>query len=300
MQVSGMSPACSPKVRIELHVDLAYHIDTPGGDFIFNIHPAHTPCQWVSSEHLSLSQAIEAEIQTDALTGNRYMRLRGQPGELAVSYRATVDLRHHQADPAQLQEIPIHRLPLEVLGYIYPSRYCESDKLLRLAMEEFGSLPQGYRRVQAIMAWVQRQITYTANASNARTSAVETLIERAGVCRDFSHLMIALCRAVNIPARFTTGTDYGADPSLGPPDFHAYVEVYVGDRWYIVDPSRTGIPMGFVRIGTGRDAADVSFATIFGDVTPIYAPMVHAIAIDEPAQGFVMPYHTEKAVSTGN
>lgn len=299
MRVSGMTTSALPTVRIALRVDLAYRIDIPGADFIFNIHPAHTPCQLVSSEHLSLSQPIASEIQTDALTGNRYMRLRGQPGDLTVSYRATIDLRHHQADPGQLQEIPIHRLPLDALGYIYPSRYCESDKLLRLAMKEFGGLPQGYRRVQAIMEWVRWQLTYTPNASNARTSAIETLIERAGVCRDFAHLMIALCRAVNIPARFATGTDYGADPALGPPDFHAYVEVFVGDRWYIVDPTGTGMPMGFVRIGTGRDAADVAFATIFGGVTPICAPMVHAAAIDEPAQGFVMPYHTEKAVSTG-
>jgi transglutaminase-like putative cysteine protease len=121
-----------------------------------------------------------------------------------------------------------------------------------------------------------------------------------GVCRDFAHLMIALCRAVNIPARFTTGTDYGADPALGPPDFHAYVEVYIGDRWYIFDPSGTGIPMGFVRIGTGRDAADVAFATIFGGVTPIASPLVRATAIEDTARGFVAPHHTHLAVSTGS
>ena len=107
-------------------------------------------------------------------------------------------------------------------------------------------------------------MTFTSNTSNSNTSAVDTLIEQVGVCRDFAHLMIALCRAVNIPARFATGTDYGADPALGPPDFHAYVEAYLGDRWYIFDPSGTAIPMGFVRFGTGRDAADVAFATIFG------------------------------------
>jgi transglutaminase-like putative cysteine protease len=111
--------------------------------------------------------------------------------------------------------------------------------------------------------------------------------------------MIALCRAVNIPARFTTGTDYGADPSLGPPDFHAYVEVYLGDRWYIVDASGTGIPMGFVRIGTGRDAADVAFATIFGGVTPIGGPAVRAVAIEDRALGIVQPHHTDLALSTG-
>lgn len=93
------------------------------------------------------------------------------------------------------------------------------------------------------------------------------MLETVGVCRDFARLMIALCRAINIPARFTTGIDYGADPALGPTDFHAYVEAYLGDRWYLLDPSGTAIPMGFVQIGTGRDAADVAFATIFSTVT---------------------------------
>lgn len=286
-------------VRIDLQVDLGYRVDPPGADFIFNIHPAHTRCQTVSAEQLRLSQPIAGDIQTDARTGNRYLRLRALPGELRVSYRATVDLRHHREDPAQLEEVPIHRLPLEALGYIYPSRYCESDKLLRLAMRQFGGLAPGYRRVQAIKAWVQQQVSYISNTSSSRTSAVETLVEQVGVCRDFAHLMIALCRAVNIPARFTTGTDYGADPSLGPPDFHAYVEVYLGDRWYIVDASGTGIPMGFVRIGTGRDAADVAFATIFGGVMPISGPVVRAVAVEDPPLGLVQPHHTELALSTG-
>jgi transglutaminase-like putative cysteine protease len=290
--------AAADKVRIDLQVDLGYRIEPPGADFIFNIHAANTRCQTVSAEQLSLSQPIVADVQTDARTGNRYMRLGALPGELKVSYRATVDLLHHRADPAQLREIPIHRLPLEALGYIYPSRYCESDKLLRLAMRQFGGLAPGYRRVLAIMAWLQQQLTYTPNTSSPRTSAVDTLVQQVGVCRDFAHLMVALCRAVNIPARFTTGTDYGADPSLGPPDFHAYVEVYVGDRWYIVDAAGIGIPMGFVRIGTGRDAADVAFATIFGDVTPITGPVVRAVAVENRPLGLVLPHQTDLALST--
>ena len=135
-------------------------------------------------------------------------------------------------------------------------------------MREFGQQWQGYSRVQAIRDWVLQRTTFTSNTSNSNTSAIDTLLETVGVCRDFAHLMIALCRAINIPARFTTGIDYGADPALGPTDFHAYVEAYLGDRWYMFDPSGTAIPMGFVRFGTGRDAADVAFATIFGTVTP--------------------------------
>jgi len=191
-------------------------------------------------------------------------------------------------------------LPLEALGYINPSRYCESDKLMRVAVKQFGGLEQGYPRVQAILAWVQQQITYTSNTSISSTSAVDTLLEQVGVCRDFAHLMISLCRAVNIPARFTTGTDYGADPAIGPPDFHAYVEVYLGDRWYIFDPSGTGIPMGFVRIGTGRDAADVAFATMFGGVTSTVGPTVSAVAIEDPVRGLIRPHHTSLALSTSS
>ena len=284
-------------IRIELQIALNYQIDQQGADFVFNIHAAHTASQNIVFENLQLSQAVDPQIHTDPLSGNRYMRLHGLPGELNVSYAATVDLTHHYAEPSQIAEVPVRSLPPEVMGYIYPSRYCQSDRLLKLANNEFGYLPQGYSRVQAIRDWVLRHVTFTSNSSTANTSAVDTLIERVGICRDFAHLMIALCRALNIPARFTTGTDYGADPVLGPPDFHAYVEAYVGDRWYIFDPSGTAIPMGLVRFGTGRDAADVAFATIFGNVQP-HAPVIRAWAVQDVALGAMLPHHCRDALST--
>lgn len=284
-------------IRIQLHVELNYEIDPPGADFVFNIHAAQTPGQQVVAERLVLSQPVEPIIHTDPATRTRYMRLQALPGPLKVSYAATIDLTHHVADPATLDEVPVHRLPPEVISYIYPSRYCQSDRLLRLAGDEFGGLWRGYRRVKAIQDWVQRHVKFTSNVSNSTTSAFDTLIERAGVCRDFAHLMIALCRAVNIPARFVTGTDYGADPALGPPDFHAYVEAYVGGRWYIFDPSGTAIPMAFVRLGTGRDAADVAFATIFGSVRS-QAPIILTWAEQDLARGWVLPTRCEQALST--
>lgn len=284
-------------IRIELQIELNYQIDFQGADFVFNIHVAQTASQTVSGEVLTLSQSIEPHIHVDPLTGNRYMRLRAEPGPLTVSYQATVDLVHRWADPAQLAEVPVHRLPPEVMGYIYPSRYCQSDRLIRLATREFGAMWQGHSRVQAIRDWVLSHVAFTSNSSNSSTSAVDTVIERAGICRDFAHLMIALCRAINIPARFVTGTDYGADPVLGPPDFHAYVEVYLGDRWYIFDPSGTAIPMGLVRLGTGRDAADVAFATIFGGVLS-QAPFIRATAVDDPSRNMVLPQHCQEALST--
>ncbi|MFZ5528333.1 MAG: transglutaminase-like domain-containing protein [Pseudomonadota bacterium] len=282
-------------IKIKLGIELRYDIAPPGSDLIFNIHAAHTRQQMVTQENLQISQALIPQIHTDKATSNRYLRLSAAPGPLTVRYGATVALHHHLAQPEQISEIPVARLPMDVMGYVYPSRYCQSDQLHRLAVAEFGHLWQGYGRVQAIQEWVQRRVKFTNNASNSNTSALETLRDGVGICRDFAHLMIALCRAVNIPARFTTGIDYGADPALGPTDFHAYVEVYLGHRWYIFDPSGTAIPMGFVRFGTGRDAADVAYATIFGTVTSAL-PLITVEALAAPHA--VMPYACREALST--
>ena len=284
-------------VQMELQVELNYEVGAQGADFIVNIHAEHTPAQNVLEESLLVSQAIAAPVHADPATGNRYLRLRALPGPLKVAYMASIELKHHRADPAQLAEVPVANLPSSVLRYLYPSRYCQSDRLIKLATHEFGQLEQGHSRVQAIVAWVQQRVSFRSNSSNANTSAVDTLIERVGVCRDFAHLAIALCRAINIPARFVTGTDYGADPALGPPDFHAYVEVYVGERWFLFDPSGTAIPMGLVRLGTGRDAADVAFATIFGSVLS-QAPMIHSWAREDAQRGLVLPQHIDQALST--
>jgi transglutaminase-like putative cysteine protease len=284
-------------VRIEIQVELNYEVGEQGADFIFNIQAARTACQTVAGERLQLSQDVPTRHDVDPVTGNRTLRLRALAGPLKVAYSATVDLLHHRADPMQLAEVPVARLPAEVLGYLYPSRYCQSDRLVKLAINEFGRMNQGYGRVQAIQQWVRERVTFTSNTSNSNTSAVDTLIEQVGVCRDFAHLMIALCRAVNIPARFASGTDFGADPALGPPDFHAYVEVFVGERWFIFEPSGTAIPMGLVRLGTGRDAADVAFATIFGSLTS-EPPVIHARAVDDPSRSMFLPQHGHEALST--
>jgi transglutaminase-like putative cysteine protease len=158
-------------------------------------------------------------------------------------------------------------------------------------------LEQGYGRVLAIQNWVRQRTIFLSGSSNSSTSAIDTIIEQAGVCRDFTHLMIALCRAVNIPARFITGIDFGADPALGPTDFHAYVEVFLSDNWYLFDPTGVSPPMGLVRLGTGRDAADVSFATMFGSIRS-YTPVINIKAIDDPANGYIMPWHCPEALSS--
>ncbi len=284
-------------VKLKLALELNYDIVAPGCDFIFNIHAAQTQCQTILTESLHLNQTLPSEIYRAPESGNRYLRLQAGAGPLKVQYATTVALNHVMALPGQLSEIPIARLPGSVLQYIYPSRYCQSDRLHKLAIREFGHLWQGHSRVQAIQDWVRNRVTFKSGASTSSTSAMDTLIDQVGVCRDFAHLMIALCRAVNIPARFATGIDYGADIALGPTDFHAYVEVYLGNRWYIFDPSGVAMPMGFVRFGTGRDAADTAFATLFGTVMSA-SPIIHIEAIIDAANNCQLPYYCVEALST--
>lgn len=284
-------------VRMKFSIELGYEVFDDVVDFIFNFHAAQTRRQSVVGESLTVSQDVAPVTYADPVFGTRFMRLKAFAGPLTVRYDAMVDIDHHVELPARLGEVPISELPAEVLPYIYPSRYCQSDRLHKFSSREFGHLRQGYWRVQAIMEWVQQRTAFLPGSSNSSTSAVDTVIEQSGVCRDFAHLAIALCRAVNIPARFVTGLDYGADPKLGPPDFHAYVEVFLSDRWYLFDPSGISPPMGLIRIGTGRDAADVSFATIFGAARPA-VPVVVIEALEDPDNGVILPAHCDGALST--
>ena len=284
-------------IRLKFVVELDYDVRLGGCDFIFNVQAARTARQLVLQEQLGLSQAVPQQAWVDRDTGARLLRLHGEPGPLHLHSEATVDIDHFRADPASISEVRISDLPGHVLPYLYPSRYCESDRLHRFAVAQFGHLWQGYGRVQAICNWVQGHVAFTSNSSLGTTSACDTLVTKQGVCRDFAHLMIALCRAVNIPARFTTGIDYGADPALGPQDFHAYVEAYIGYRWYLFDPSGTAIPMGFIRLATGRDAADAAFASIFGSVD-LRAPLLQIMAV--PGMDGILrePWRCPQALST--
>ena len=146
------------------------------------------------------------------------------------------------------------------ITYLFPSRYCQSDRLGRLAIKMFGGISHPYDQVVAIADWIFNNIDYLSGATDAETSAFETVTQRAGVCRDFAHLGIAFCRALSIPARYFAG--YACH--MEPPDFHACFEACIGNRWFVFDPTRLSALNGLVRIATGRDAADASVATIFG------------------------------------
>jgi transglutaminase-like putative cysteine protease len=258
-----MNAETMSKIRFDISCELGYQVNGPS-DFLFNIEVAQTPQQTALESRHVVSNVADVEGFKAKDLPNRFIRFSASEGAVNIDYKAKVLVDHHWAEPSTLIEHPIAELPKEVLPYLLPSRYCESDKLFHFANTNFGHLRRGYQRVQAVSDWVYANVRFTPGASNATTSATDTLLSRVGVCRDFAHLTIALLRSLNIPARFVAGYDYGADPALGPTDFHAYVEAFVGNRWFIFDSTHICPRNGLVRIGTGFDATDVAFATIFG------------------------------------
>jgi transglutaminase-like putative cysteine protease len=282
---------------IQIDISLAYQVGQTGADFILNIEGAKTKSQTIACESLSFSQNLFINRYVETVGMNRFLRFHAFQGELEIKYLADIQLRHLYLNSTDIEEVPINELPNDVLTYLYPSRYCQSDRLTHLAMKQFGGLTKGYDRIAAIQEWVRRNVTFEMKSSNSSTSALETLSAGTGVCRDFAHLMIALCRALGIPARYTTGIDYGADPALGPPDFHAYVEVYLRDQWVIFDPSGVTTTLGLIRIGTGRDAADVSFASIYGDVSSSQ-PCINMKASEDSDRCLSLPTLVQPVLST--
>jgi len=282
-------------IRLDLHVELDYVVNQGPSSFLFNVQPASTPRQRVFNERMEMTPGVAWHERGMGGTQNRLIAVKAPAGQFHMTYKASVAATPLMEAPEHLTETDVAELPEDVLPYLMPSRYCESDRLINMAEATFGQLPPGYGRVLGVRDWVRRKLRYAGATSTTRTTAVETLTERVGVCRDFAHVMIALCRALSIPARYVTGTDFGADPAK-PPDFHAYVEVWLGQRWYIFDPSGLGIPMGYLRIGTGRDAADVPFAMLFGDIRSDYAPLIRVTPVEGP--GLMLPHHVEDALST--
>ena len=203
----------------------------------------------------------------DERSGNRFIRLDAPKGLLSINYHARVQLQAVPM-PLHLDEMPVSSLPDDVLHYLMPTRYCESDLLGPDAVQLFGQLPQGHSRVQAICEWVRGNIEYRIGSTNATTTAREVFMQRAGVCRDFAHLMATFARAAGIPARVVSAYAF----NLQPPDFHAVAEVFLADptvpgggAWHLVDATGMADPADTVKIGVGRDAADVSFMTVFGE-----------------------------------
>jgi transglutaminase-like putative cysteine protease len=242
---------------------LTYQLAQPT-DFLFHIKVAHSAAQTVTTEILRVKPTLELDDFGDKQSQNRFTRLRAPAGPLSLRYRAEVMVASQKRNP-EAGEVPIAKIPPEVLHYLMPTRYCESDVLERFARREFGALPSGYARVAGIVDWIRKNIEYRVGSSNSTTTAAAVMLTRAGVCRDFAHLGITFCRALDIPARIISAYAIFRDPNEEP-DFHALFEAYLEGGWVMFDPTDWSDLDDVVRIGTGRDAKDVAFSTIFGEV----------------------------------
>jgi len=272
--------------------DLTYSVTKPTS-FLFNIAAARTRHQTIIEETLQLNPNIQCEASRLGKEAIQVHRLTVEPCDLRLQYFATVHLSPEIYDTSGIIETDYSQLPNEVLTYLNPSRYCESDRLTHFALSTFGNTEPGYLRVTAICDWINNNLHYQPGSSGESTSACDVLVQREGVCRDYAHLAIALCRALCIPARYISG--YAVD--LQPPDFHGFFEAYLGFRWYLFDATRMAPVEGFVRIGTGRDAADASFATIIGEATlTSMAVWAEQTEPNQTLNHFVLP----SAVSTTN
>ncbi|WP_209346897.1 transglutaminase family protein [Pontixanthobacter sp. CEM42] len=187
-------------------------------------------------------------------------------GEYAVQYQAEVELNRLLSPISSLNRVEPHNLPAEAVKYLFDSRYCQADQMQGFVQDEFGDLAGG-ARIMAMHEWVANHFTYTPGSSNASTTAVDSFVERRGVCRDYAHVMVTLARASAIPARFVSCFA----PQVTPQDFHAVAEVFLSDptiagggAWYLIDATNMANAEDIVKIGVGRDAADVSFMTSFG------------------------------------
>ncbi|WP_375450649.1 transglutaminase family protein [uncultured Devosia sp.] len=251
-------------MKFNLGCEIGYEI-ADSATLIFNIEAMRGGWQTILHEQLTITPQFDADENTAADTGNRYLRLTAHQGVVQLRYEAQVELDPVHQHPAHIGEVPVAKLPLDTMAFINPSRHCPSDQLARFASRQFGNIEPGFQRVTEICNWINGEVDYMFGASDTSTTAADTFSTRAGVCRDFAHLGITFCRALGIPARFVSCYAW----QLEPQDFHAVFEAYLGDRWYLFDATRMAALDGMVRIGCGRDAADTAFATIYGAVMPM-------------------------------
>lgn len=257
--------------------ELSYEVDGPT-DCVFLVHALRDAEQQVVSESLDIvGSDAQVHLFADPTQGHRFTRLHVEHGRFTLLYRALVRKRAFERD-LQAIEQPIQALPDHVLHNLAPTRYCESDELGRTACRLFGELPPGHARVQAIADWVHDHVEYAIGTTGPTTTARDVFVQRAGVCRDFAHLGVTFCRALNIPARLAVGYARFDEP---PPDFHAVFEAWLGGRWVLFDPTRLSPVEDLIRIASGRDAKDVAFATLFGPARMLsMSPQIERVGPD--------------------
>lgn len=245
---------------------VAIQVDQPTALYtLMGVHPVRqADMRWSRSQILNRPATASSFIDG---FGNECQRLVAQPGVTFLQYDAVVeDPGKPDAAAPEAGQVPPDRLPDEYLVYLLGSRYCETDRLSPLAWKLFGDVPEGWSRVQAICDYVHDRLTFSYGFARATRTAVEAHEERVGVCRDFAHLAVTFCRAMNIPARYVNGYmgDIGVEPDPAPMDFNAWFEAYLGDRWYTFDARHNERRIGRIVVARGRDATDVPLIHSFG------------------------------------
>jgi len=256
-------------MQIQLGYELIYDCPQPTPMIVtLSIHFTRVS-DIVIPDHLITSPSIPLTAYRDGF-GNWCSRIVAPPGELRLSTNAVIN-DSGEPDPVvgSAQQHPVQNLPEETLVFLLGSRYCETDQLSEVAWSLFDKVPTGWWRVQAICDFVHRHIQFGYEHARPTKTAWEAFNERAGVCRDFTHLAIAFCRCMNIPARYCTGylSDIGLPPPYAPMDFAAWMEVYLGGQWHTFDPRNNAPRRGRILIAQGRDAADVALTNTFGPNT---------------------------------
>ncbi|MHA6344052.1 transglutaminase-like domain-containing protein [Roseivivax sp. CAU 1761] len=243
---------------LKIDVTLDYALPA-AADCLVQIKAAALTDQRVLSETLETGRTAPRATPAEDGIGER-LWVRAER-DLVWQYHAEVAVEREAADIAALTAAAPGDLPPEVVKYLFPSRYCPSDKFLSFVATEYGGLTGG-AQIAALRDFVARHFAYVPGASNAETSALETFVLRQGVCRDFAHMLITLARAATVPARFASV--YA--PGVTPPDFHAVAEVWLGGAWHLIDPTGMAHAGDMARICVGRDATDVAFLTSYGAV----------------------------------
>jgi transglutaminase-like putative cysteine protease len=256
-------------VRVGCRLDYEASMATPA---LFTLRPRVDDSHLVTGEVFTVNPGLVRQEYMDSY-GNTTRRAILQPGLNRVTHDALVSVSsmHEQRISGQ-EAVPVAQIPSELLRYTLPSRYCDSDKLLEFAWDHFGQVPNGSERVEAICDWVHTHIEYRFGSGSPDLSAANIIERGYGVCRDFAHVAIAICRTFNIPARYVTGhlPDIGFTDSGSPGDFHAYCEVYLGGKWWTVDARFNTPRIGRIKMSHGLDAVDGAFGTIYGDARLSY------------------------------
>ncbi|MEP6702262.1 MAG: transglutaminase family protein, partial [Betaproteobacteria bacterium] len=253
-------------MKIRIGYELVYDCPQPTPMILMlNVHFSRVS-DLLTPDHMRLSPAIPLAGYRDSF-GNWCTRILALAGETRISSDALIyDSGRPDPVPTEGWQSPVENLPEETLVYLLGSRYCETELLLPIAWKLFGEIPPGWPRVQAISNFVHHHIKFGYHHARPTKTAWEAYQEGTGVCRDFAHLGVTMCRAMNIPARYCTGylPDIGVPLSPDPMDFAGWFEAFIDGRWYTVDPRNNVTRIGRILMARGRDAADVAITTTFG------------------------------------